>query len=52
MGDKGFDIGDTTTPGNGGCKRSIYVYLVRKGGPMSATRYKTLSDFLYEALEQ
>ena len=50
MGDKGFDIGETTTPGNGGCKRSVYVYFVRKGGPMSASQYKTLSDFLNEAL--
>lgn len=52
MGNKGFDIGDTSTPGNGGCKRSVYVYLVRKGGVMSASRYKTLHDFLNEALEE
>lgn len=52
MGEKGFDIGNTTTPGNGGCKRSVYVYLVRKGAPMSAERYKTLSEWLNEALEK
>lgn len=52
MGDKGFDIGDTTTPGNGGCKKSIYVYLVRKGAPMLGERFKTLTEFLNEALSK
>lgn len=42
MSSKGFDVGDTDKPGNGGGKHSTFVYLVHKGLPVN----DTLSDFL------
>lgn len=47
MREKGFDVGGSDNPGNGGVTDSTYVYLVRKK-MNEKTGMKPLTDFLKE----